>query len=109
MPDETTTQKGSTTAFLIRFFWMFLGNVCLFFIIIGIWEKHIASFTMLDVYYGAIVFTSLIIRYIDIVHFNGTTADGEPATLKEWKQYSISFLLIASAILCVTHGIIYVF
>ena len=74
-------------------------------ILIG--QKRTLPNHLTDVLFGATVILLVIARYVDISYLHGDTSNGEPATMKHWRQYAIGLVLISLAILGVAHGINY--
>ncbi len=91
--DSSNKPSGCLPAF-IRLLWFFFGNVALlaatFFI-----GKNEAG-VIADIIFWLIVPALIAIRYIDITKFHGLTGENEPATLKDWKSYSIKLVGIAA-------------
>ena len=56
------------------------------------------------IYWGDVV-CMIIVRYLDIRYLRGETTDGQPATMKDWKRYSV-FLVIASVVIWVLISIV---
>ncbi len=46
---------------------------------------------------GAAVAAMALARYVDIVRFQGTTSDGEPATVGHFWRYVVMVTLVAGA------------
>jgi hypothetical protein len=80
---------------LIRLFWMFLGNAMLFLCAMAMAQEASGWFGPIDALFWALVGSLLIARYVDIAHFNGKTAEGNVATLADFKRYA-SILLVVS-------------
>jgi len=87
---------------IIRLIWMIFGNGILFFTAIFIAQQRAGI--VLDIVFWAVVAGVILTRYIDITVFQGNTADNEPATLKDWRQYSLALLVISSVVWIVAHG-----
>ncbi|MDQ1351367.1 MAG: hypothetical protein QG657_1669 [Acidobacteriota bacterium] len=96
MTDKTSqnSQEQEPTKFLpffIRLFWMFVGNVVLVFLAFSISMRN--ESIIVDAAFWLTVIVLVSIRYVDIKWFKGQTGDAEPATLKDWRQYSIRLVL----------------
>lgn len=93
------SQENEPTKFLpffIRLFWMFFGNVALIFFVISITLRKTSI--IVDVAFWLMVIVLVSIRYVDIRWFKGQTSEAEPATLKDWRQYSILLLLASGGL-----------
>jgi hypothetical protein len=82
--------------FLMRLFWIFFGSALLIFFTISITRQSASIIVDVALWLTVIVLVS--IRYVDIRWFNGQTADAEPATLRNWRQYTIRLLLASGAL-----------
>jgi len=70
---------------LARLYWMFLGNVIVFFSAISIALSKSQSFlTGLDWVFCSGVFSIILFRYLDVSYFKGTRPDGEAATMTDF-------------------------
>ena len=84
----------SGTGFLVRLYWMGIGNVLLLFLFFFIVEKRLIFPSLLDAAYLVALASLILIRYVDIRFLNGETGDGKPATLTHWRRYA---MIIGSA------------
>jgi hypothetical protein len=82
----------------LRLFWMTFGNVLLLACAYGITMHQTSLLSIADVLYWAMVGSLLAARYVDIRYLQGTTADGDPATLAHWRRYA-AIVGVVSAIL----------
>lgn len=87
MQDSKETPP-SGTGFFVRLYWIFAGNILLFFLLVFIVEKHPKFPSLLDATYGLAVASLILARYVDIRFLNGTTGDEEPATMTHWRRYA---------------------
>ena len=102
--DEPITKQSSGSAFLIRLHWIFGGNVILFFLVIFIIDKHLKFPSWHDLAYWVTVITLLAARYIDIHYMQGETAEGKPASMSDFRTYTLITLIASSlawALTCV--------
>lgn len=90
-------QPASALEFLVRFYWLFLGNVTLFFLLIFILEKRPRLFSGYDAAYAANLVLLLVLRYVDIRLLHGETGDGRPATLSDWRRHALLVLTVGLA------------
>jgi len=92
---------------LLRLFWIMIGNAVLLFCAYAIVQHRSSMFGMADAFYWAIVGSLLAARYVDIRHFCGTTADGEPATMVHWRRYAIVLGVVSAGLWLGVHAIAY--
>ena len=86
MPDQKEDPQ-SGAGFLVRLYWLFIGNVLLFFLLVFIFEKRPPLLSRLDVTYLVAVASLIVARYIDIRFLNGRTGEDKPATMTDLGQY----------------------
>jgi hypothetical protein len=109
MPDvgnNKAVPSTSSLGCLLRVYWM-LGGVAVF-MFSGLWiavSSDSAWFCAIDVLFGAGLFSAILARYLDICHFNGTKATGEPATMNDWRRYAILMLVVGCAVWGLAHGV----
>jgi hypothetical protein len=89
-------QKTSGASTLLRLYWMLAGNIVVCLIAAAILREGSGSLIGLDAAYGAAVLSLIVSRYIDIVRFDGSRADGLPATAADLRRYTFRVSLIAS-------------
>ena len=88
MPD----QKGAPSSgavLLARLYWMFIGTVLLLFLLVFIFEKRPRFPSLHDAAYWVAVASLVIVRYVDIRFLSGKTGEGQPATLADWRRYTV--------------------
>jgi len=95
-------KQSSAGAAFARLYWMLLGNIILICIAIAIYKGR-NIFSRLDIFYLFIVLSLAYIRYFDIKHCGGLTSTGEPATISDWRRYSLFLATIALTVLVVVH------
>ncbi len=102
-PQQNTPQpeKSGCLSIIVRLTWMAFGNMALIITAFSIVQQKAGI--VLDVIFWAVVTGLILIRYIDIKVFQGNTADNEPATLKDWRQYSILLIVISAFVWFVAH------
>jgi hypothetical protein len=54
-------------------------------------------FSRLDVVYWTVVILILAARYADIRYFKGTTAEGNPCSIDDWRRHAFILALLAGA------------
>jgi hypothetical protein len=94
---DNISNKGqdSLLGLFARMFWSLIGNVILFFLAVGIFQKQ-TMLSIFDLMYWVIVPLLAIVRYCDIKYLAGITAMGLPATMEHWRKY-VKYLLLVSA------------
>jgi hypothetical protein len=90
---------------LVRFSWILVGNVILFFLALSIVVNK-AGITC-DYAYWITVVALIGIRLLDIKKFAGETADFEPATMAHWRKYTIKLILVALFVYILAKGLSY--
>jgi hypothetical protein len=96
-------QKSSgASGCLLRLFWMLFGHLLLAVLggLIAI-EKELSLF---DAAYWATVLGLIGARYLDIVRFGGSTAEGNPATMLHFRRFTGYLLGLASVAWLAAHG-----
>jgi hypothetical protein len=86
---------------LVRITWLLFGNVVPFFLAVFIAQR--SGFSALDLFFWAAVAGLILLRYVDITRLGGLTGDGEPATLRHWRRYSLRLLLIFAVVWALAH------
>ena len=99
-------EKSSFLALIVRLTWIAFGNLLLIFIAFSIALQR--GGIVLDVIFWAVVAGLILVRYIDITVFHGQTTESEPATLKDWRFYSLMLLLVTGGLWLLAHGATYV-
>ena len=83
-------RADANTGGLLRLGWMMVGNVLLLIFAVSIFIGPSWTLTLKDgMFWGSVVMV-LVLRYIDITHFGGQTAIGEPATHRDFVLYAVS-------------------
>ena len=89
---------------LLRLFWMGVGNLAL--VLTASWIYHSAGWSIADILFGVIPLLMIVVRYVDIVRFQGTTVDGdEPATMAHLKQYALTLVMVTAALWAVARAL----
>jgi hypothetical protein len=89
---------GPASGCLLRLFWLFLGNVALALVAARILFRAEGLFSLLDAIYWSLVVLLIAARYADIRYCRGATAEGKPASLRDWRRYAWILLLSAAAV-----------
>jgi hypothetical protein len=87
---------------LLRLFWILFGHLLL--VALAGWIARRQGFSAFDLAYWVTVAALVAARYTDITRFNGTTAEGEPATLDHFRRYAAYTVLIGAVIWLGVHG-----
>jgi hypothetical protein len=90
---------------IARLYWLLLGNAALSLIAIGIAQRGPAHTWITDAVFWTVVASLVLVRYLDIARFGGTTASGEPASAADWYRYAWRLLLVALAVWIVAHAL----
>ncbi len=88
---------------LPRLFWMGFGNIALVITALLIYRS--AGSSIADLVFWLIVGLSIGARYIDIVRYQGTTVDGEPATTAHFKRHALTLLVAGAAVWAVARAL----
>jgi hypothetical protein len=96
--EEPRTEPTGCLPGLVRLVWMAVGNFALLFCAMFI-ARGTAPVVM-DIAFWAVAVGVIVVRYIDITRFHGETSEATPATLADWRQYSVR-VAVASAVLWV--------
>ena len=102
---EPETDRTPVAGCLSRLFWMFGGLIVLIFLSFSIYNQH--SFSIRDLGFWLLVLALVIIRYVDIRYLHGQTAEGEPATMTNWRRYCVGLLSGSLVAWMILHGLSY--
>jgi hypothetical protein len=80
---------------LLRLYWLFAGNIILFFLIAFIIDKHFKFPSWHDLAYWITITTLIVVRYIDIRYMLGETAEGKPAYMSDFNKYTQKLLIVS--------------
>jgi hypothetical protein len=90
---------------LARLYWMLLGNGILVFAALGIAQQGHGHAWAAEAVFWTAVASIILVRYLDIALLGGTTASGQPASLRDWRRYAVCLLAIALAVWVVAHAV----
>ena len=91
---------------LLRLFWMFIGNIVLFLIAVGILMGENRPLGLRDGIYWITVLLMIAIRYIDIKYLKGVTASGlSLATMTDWYRHATGLIICSGLIWGIAHTI----
>jgi hypothetical protein len=94
-------QRSSLASLFLRIFWMILGPV-LVFALSGLIAQR-GGYSIVDVWFAAVVAIVLFARLLDIRKFAGETSGGEPATMSHFWGYSLKLLMAATGVWLIAH------
>ncbi len=103
--DQQTTNYGC----LLRLFWMMVGNIALFLCGIAIYQNPTGYLSIADALYWALAGCLVAARFADVQYYEGTTAEGNPATLADWRRYALLVVIVAVIGWLVIHAARYLF
>ncbi|MDD4873163.1 MAG: hypothetical protein PHR77_21630 [Kiritimatiellae bacterium] len=84
------------TGCLFRLYWMFGGNIILLFLVIFLIDKRFKFPSWLDLVCLITVITLIAVRYIDIRYMLGETAEGKPASMSDFRSYTLILVIVSS-------------
>ena len=93
-------RQSNLVGLCLRISWMGLGPIFLFVMGAIITQRH--GYSMVDALYAIVVVGTFTARVVDIVKYQGTRADGEPATVS---TYALQLFVIAGAGWGGAHGL----
>mgnify|MGYP000883468087 CR=1 FL=1 len=105
--DSVAKQSSSIVGLALRVFWMFLGNLGLAACLLSIIQRPSSVIWWRDAAYAALVFLLIGSRYMEVRFFQGTTAYGEPASVSDWRRYTLWLCIGAGIAWAGAHGIAY--
>jgi len=88
--------RHGTAGAIARIYWFLGGNVIVGYFAVAI-AQHPYAWSSRDLAYWVAVASLVTVRYIDVALLDGTTADGDRATLSDWRRYSTFLLLICGS------------
>ena len=106
-PHNESAQHDHLTGCLLRLFWMILGHALLAFCTISILRGDSSFPSWKDAIYGAVVVGLLAARFVDIQYFQGRTADGEAASMMDWRSYALRVSVAYAGLWLAAHAIGY--
>ena len=86
---STDTPTTSICAVFLRLFWLFIGIMALAICAMFIAKDHDRSVSGVDAVYGLLIPLLILSRYLDVRFYKGDTAYGLPATMADWRHYSL--------------------
>jgi hypothetical protein len=95
--------RAGIIGFALRLFWSLLGYSIVFMLVGIIIVNDLAFPSMLDGVIWLTVALMIVARRVDITRWHGTTTTGEPATLADWRSYSMIAVLVTAAASAIAH------
>ena len=105
-PKNEDVKHDHLAGCFLRFFWMIVGNAILVFCVVSMVKGHSNLLGLEDAFYWSLVGILLAARYVDIQYFNGQTANGEPASMADWRRYTVRVGIISVGLWLVAHAIV---
>jgi hypothetical protein len=103
-PTPATPSKQDTmVGCLLRFTWMALGNLVLFFLAIFIAQSDGWQPTWRDAAFVAVTLAMIAVRFVNIRLFEGKDAEGKQATMVDWRRYAVRLIAVAAGLLLLAH------
>jgi uncharacterized membrane protein len=102
-PDQTNDKQAGLCAILARPFWMFFGNFVLLISAAYIFMGENKQSHISDIFFWGSFIALIVVRFLDIKFLNGQTAEGKPATIKHWRNYTILLGTISVVIWSAAH------
>ena len=84
-----------------------LGNAVVALFAYGIVVRGEVIPTM-DVFFWLAAASLVIVRYMDIRYLGGTTAEGKPASMGDWRAYSLRVFALSLVLWLFVRGLAYV-
>jgi hypothetical protein len=91
--DPNSSQSTGGWKTLVRFSWLLIGNIILYFLAFSILVNK--SSIISDFAFWITVVTMIGLRLLDIKVFAGETTENKPATMADWRKYAIKLILFS--------------
>jgi hypothetical protein len=107
MADSTDpqTKQNTLSGCGVRFFWMLVGNMALFFLAISIGQTAPFKLSWRDAAFLVVVLALALARFVDISFLDGRTTEDKPATLADWRRYTVWLLAAGVAVWFAAHAL----
>jgi len=106
MLPESGKPSETASGCLLRFYWMFVGHAAAFFAAYGIVQAE-GMVSASDVLFWLFVASLVLVRYADIRRFDGRTAEGRPATIRDGHRFALQVLGAFAIVWAASHGLNY--
>ena len=100
------SQHTNLAGCLTRIAWMFGGYMLLLMVAASIVVNRGALLTPRDAAFWAVVVAVVVLRYVDVRYLHGDTADGRPATMRDWRRYSLAVVGAAVLLWLAAHAVV---
>jgi hypothetical protein len=101
----STSKQNTLAGCAVRFFWMLVGNMALFFLAISIAQHEPLPLSWRDAAFLGVVGALICARFLDISYLDGKTTEDNPATRSDWAKYTIRLLAMTGAVWLAAHGL----
>ena len=105
-PEQRREAPEGASGCLLRVYWMLLGNALVFLCAYLIVQAE-GALTLVDAVYWLGVAGLLAARYADVRYMQGRTADGQPATMRDWRRYRLGVLGTSAVLWGAAHALGY--
>jgi hypothetical protein len=79
------------------------GNLVLFFLAVAVAQHGGWKPTWRDAAFVAVVLALVAVRFVDIRLYEGQNAEGQHATIVDWRGYTVRLVAIAAGIWVLAH------
>lgn len=93
-PEKSGPRRGCLSV-LVRLAWIFGGALLLY---AGFFVAQGNNRPKADVLFWGFVIVLIIVRFMDVRFLHGETMDNRPATLRDWRRYTLILLASAAAL-----------
>lgn len=107
--DQIIDKQGTVLGFLARFWWMFAGNMVFAFSLVFLLLNQGGFFHPADWVYWIAVASLVSVRYLDVRFWDGQTATGRRASMRDWSRYATLLLAGAVVVWGIAHAANYLF
>ena len=95
IPEIPAEQQMGCLSLVARMAWLVFGNLIL--IACALYLTQDPGVSIMDGVYFAVAAGLIVVRYLDVTRFDGRTADGDPATVADWRRYALTLTAVAGA------------
>jgi hypothetical protein len=94
-PSSAVLEQQPQAGELMRAIWLFWGSAALG--LTGAVVSKGAPWTLswVDALFWAVAVSMFLARFFDVTRFGGRTAEGKPATMRDFRMYAAKLLLVA--------------
>jgi len=96
-------KKTGLAGVLARIYWMMAGQAILAVLALNIRKDGGEFGTLSDIAFLANLAGLVAVRYLDITRLGGQTTQGDPATLSDWRRFSIAAVAVWAVVFVVVH------